>query len=147
MTLLFLTLVVSAGVAWYSTYLKRFEHEQLIVNRLERFQPYFNNDRMIDFSGSYNKPSDADMSIIAELPGVRWLGLFQAPITDAGLPAIGRLSNLEHLDLSFTAISDAGLPELENLHHLRTLSLVGTHVSEAGVKRLQKALPQCEISK
>ena len=38
-----------------------------------------------------------------------------------------------------------GLKELVALKKLEILSLHNTKVTEAGIKRLQKALPECEI--
>jgi Leucine-rich repeat (LRR) protein len=57
------------------------------------------------------------------------------------------LSNLQKLYLRSTKITDAGLVHLKGLTKLQTLVLSETKVTEAGVAELQKALPNCKISK
>jgi hypothetical protein len=44
-----------------------------------------------------------------------------------------------------TKVTDAGLEELKNLKTLSELDLRGTAVTDEGVKKLQKALPKCQI--
>ena len=60
---------------------------------------------------------------------------------------IGGLSRLEWLNLSHTQITDKGLDHLKSLRNLRLLFLTGTHVTENGVRKLQSALPNCQIDK
>ncbi|HUT13695.1 MAG TPA: leucine-rich repeat domain-containing protein [Thermoguttaceae bacterium] len=55
------------------------------------------------------------------------------------------LTRIEELDLRFTQITDAGLDQLKGLANLRSLNLSRTQVTEEGVRRLQQALPNCEI--
>jgi hypothetical protein len=72
--------------------------------------------------------------------------LTAGPITDDRLPKLWSLNECEWLDLSATEVSDAGLEHLEGLTNLRHLDLTGTKVTDEGVKKLQEALPNCEIS-
>ena len=44
-------------------------------------------------------------------------------------------------------IDRLGLVHLKGLTRLETLTLGGTKITEAGVAELQKALPNCKISK
>jgi hypothetical protein len=48
-----------------------------------------------------------------------------------------------HLD--HTPVTDAGLEDLQELSGLRYLSLSWTQITPKGVKKLQEALPDCEI--
>jgi hypothetical protein len=69
----------------------------------------------------------------------------KAPITDAGLTHLRDLKRLQTLHLRDTMITDAGLTHLKGLSNLKELNLYGTSVSDEGVKKLQQALPNCEI--
>ncbi len=44
-------------------------------------------------------------------------------------------------------MTDSGLKELAALNGLHTLNLFGAQVTDAGVAALQKALPDCKISR
>ncbi|MBC8875975.1 MAG: hypothetical protein H8E44_41655 [Planctomycetes bacterium] len=55
------------------------------------------------------------------------------------------LSNLEELHLSHTQITNDELKHPEGLTGLEALDLQHTQVTEEGVKKLQEALPNCEI--
>jgi len=56
-----------------------------------------------------------------------------------------RLTKLEMLYLYGTQITDAGVTHLERLTGLAILELIGTQVTPEGVKKLQEALPECQI--
>ena len=71
--------------------------------------------------------------------------LYCQQITDAGMVHLKDLKNLEVLYLNHTRITDAGLVHLEGLTNLEYLNLEQTHVTDEGVKKLQEALPDCEI--
>ena len=57
------------------------------------------------------------------------------------------MTRLRSLYLTSTKVSGAGLVHLKGLANLQGLTLGGTQVTVAGVAELQKALPNCEISK
>jgi len=65
-----------------------------------------------------------------------------------GKVTIGRKSpnKLIHVDLRGTKVTDAGLVHLKELTNLHTLYLINTKVTDEGVKKLQTALPNCNIS-
>ncbi|MFP6657003.1 MAG: hypothetical protein VB853_02415 [Pirellulales bacterium] len=48
--------------------------------------------------------------------------------------------------LNNTKVTDAGLAHLSGLTKLERLWLTRTQVTDAGVKKLQQALPKCDIS-
>ena len=72
-------------------------------------------------------------------------------VTDADLVHLKGLTNLQSLVIgsfgSQSQITDAGLVHLKGLTGLQTLFLGGTKITDAGVADLQKALPNCKISK
>jgi hypothetical protein len=79
------------------------------------------------------------------LTNLRALSLHRTQITDAGLKHLEGLTNLAFLFLADTQITDAGLEHLEGLGNLEELSLEDTQVTPEGVKKLQEALPDCQI--
>ncbi len=55
------------------------------------------------------------------------------------------MNQLRSLDFSSTEITDAGLQYLDGLTKLERLDLRNTKVTDEGVKKLQQALPKCDI--
>ena len=82
---------------------------------------------------------------LAGLTKLQELRLDGAKIADAGLENLRGLTQLKRLYLANTNITDAGLEHLRGLSQLTNLDLDGTHVTDQGVKKLQQALPTCEI--
>ncbi|MFZ1933984.1 MAG: hypothetical protein WCB27_15240 [Thermoguttaceae bacterium] len=75
------------------------------------------------------------------------LGLDSTQVTNAGLVHLQRLSQLKALWLGRTKVTDAGLLHLQGLSQLQVLQLYNTQVTRQGVKKLQQALPNCEIQR
>jgi hypothetical protein len=65
--------------------------------------------------------------------------------TDADLKALKGLEKLESLFVGITQVTDAGLEELKGFKNLRTLGVRQTKVTAEGAKKLNEALPQCQI--
>ncbi len=91
--------------------------------------------------------TDAGLKELAPLKSLTTLELSVTQVTDAGLKELAPLKNLTTLNLSETKVTDAGLKELAPLKNLTKLFLARTKVTDAGVAELQKALPNCKISK
>jgi hypothetical protein len=89
--------------------------------------------------------TDAGIAHLAGLPRLKDLILSDTQITDDGLAHLAGLTQLQSLVLDRSQITDAGLAHLAGLSQLQSLSLRGTIVTDDGVKKLQKALPNCEI--
>ena len=53
----------------------------------------------------------------------------------------------EKLNLNGTDITDVGLVHLKRLTRLKRLFIADTHVTDEGVRRLQEALPKCQIKR
>jgi hypothetical protein len=66
-------------------------------------------------------------------------------ITNAGLKPLSEMTQLTTLNLVGAKITDAGVDDLKLLRNLKRLTLVGSGLSADGLKRLQVALPDCEI--
>jgi len=91
--------------------------------------------------------TDAGLARLAALTQLESLWLYGTQITDKGLAYLARMTKLEELVIDDTQVSDAGLEYLTGLSHLRLLHLNGTKATDAGVKKLQQALPNCEIKR
>jgi hypothetical protein len=96
--------------------------------------------------GKGDEFTDAKLSYVSDLPGLKSLTLNGAAIGDEGLRSLRELLGLEKLHLSNTRISDAGLVHLTHLVNLRQLRITRTQVTDAGVEQLQRALPDCKIA-
>ena len=98
--------------------------------------------------GLTNAPiTDAWLERLEGMPQLQWLYLDDTGITDAGLKHLVGLTRLTTLDLSGTEITDTGLEYLEGMTELQQLEVGHTQVTDAGVKKLQQALPKCQISR
>ena len=89
--------------------------------------------------------SDAGLRHLERLTQLEDLDLSCTEVTDRGLEHIKGLDQLELLDLSNTLVTDAGLEALKGMNRLQHLHLHQTKVTAEGVKKLQQALPECEI--
>jgi hypothetical protein len=76
---------------------------------------------------------DADLAMLAELPGVEHIEL-------------GRPNQLFHPPEPISVrLTDDGIAHLKRLKSLRFLSLNNVAVTEAGVADLQRSLPTCKV--
>ncbi|MEI6340702.1 MAG: c-type cytochrome domain-containing protein [Verrucomicrobiota bacterium] len=92
------------------------------------------------------KVSDAGLAALEKLAQLQVLSLELTGVTDAGLARLKNLPNLVYLNLYGTQVTDAGLEHLKGMKHLRSLYLWQTKVTADGAKRLQEALPGCEVN-
>jgi hypothetical protein len=117
----------------------------------------FGDDFFSDVSGA-SIATDSHLRYLVAFPHLRSLSLFrvsgfdqdgrrqlQSAVTDAGLAFLGRLPQLRQLNLAGTKVTDAGLEHIRGLTQLEDLHLAGTQVTDEGVKKLQQALPNCQI--
>ncbi len=89
--------------------------------------------------------TDAGLEHLKGMTKLQTLDLSGTRVTDAGLEHLEKLTKLQRLDLFATEVTDAGLEYLKGLTQLKTLDLGQTNVTDDGVKRLQRALPNCQI--
>ena len=89
--------------------------------------------------------TDAGLVHLDGLSRLQMLMLRYADVTDAGLAHLKELNQLRTLGLDKTQITDAGLVQLYGLNQLVWVDLSGTKVTDQGVKKLQQALPNCQI--
>lgn len=91
---------------------------------------------------------DGDLAILAKLKRLRHINLtVDNDITDNGLASLVKLEKLQSLKIpASTHVSDKGIKHLHKMKHLRRLTLFSDYVSQNGITKLQRALPDCEIS-
>lgn len=89
--------------------------------------------------------TDAGLKHLRGLKDLWLLNVSGTQVSDTGLEQLEGLTNLKSLYLCRTRVSDAGLAHLTGLVNLKKLDLRGTQVTDEGVKKLQEALPKCEI--
>jgi hypothetical protein len=87
---------------------------------------------------------------LKELPQLRELLVCdfrkESVLTDEALKHIGEMKTLHLLSIQSASVTDEGLVHLENLPQLKELTLSNTKVTPEGEKRLQQALPNCQIT-
>lgn len=104
-------------------------------------EPYF--EQLRQQSGI----TDASLQSLHRLKQLESLHLELSRISDNGLVHLKGLTELETLGLAQTRIGDAGLVHLTGLAQLRQLNLSSTRVTDQGVEQLQRALPNCKITR
>ncbi len=104
---------------------------------------FFANVVLVNLGGM--QATDGELEHIKELTQLQDLWLYGGHVTDEGVKHLKGLTQLVLLHLGGTQITDTGIVYLHGLSQLQTLDLTGTKVTAEGVKKLQQALPKCQI--
>jgi mono/diheme cytochrome c family protein len=87
---------------------------------------------------SAGKVNDKDLSLLLPLKKqLIVLKLSDATVTDAGVSLLSGMAGLRKLYLDHTQVTDKGITSLQKLERLQYLNLVGTRVSFNGLKQLR----------
>ncbi|MFZ1936591.1 MAG: hypothetical protein WCB27_08205 [Thermoguttaceae bacterium] len=147
-SLMVATVAVAIPFSWLAVETEQAKRQREIVERIQK----------LGGNVLYNGQLDAILSPAP--PGPIWLGkllgddffanvvqvlLGGTHVTDDDLEQIEGLTQLKVLFLGHTHITDAGLVHVRGMRELGFLWLIGTHVTDDGVKKLQMALPNCDI--
>jgi Leucine-rich repeat (LRR) protein len=85
--------------------------------------------------------TDADLSRLGPMPGLRSIYIFTAPnVTDTGIGHIAKMKDVERLDLHEVAITDISLVHIASMTSIKTVdmgSLASLKITDAGLKHLQ----------
>ena len=90
--------------------------------------------------------TDEDLQLLARVPQLRELHISGTKVTDLGIQQITSLRHLVVLDLSSTRVTDRGSRQLSACSNLRELDLSGIHLDESVARKLEEALPDCDIA-
>ncbi len=93
-----------------------------------------------------SRVTDAGLIHLKGMTMLQYLDVIETQVTDAGLEHLKGMTNLKFLWLGGTHVTDAGLEHLKGLPNLQSLDLNDTQVTDEGVKKLQEALPNCNIT-
>ena len=85
----------------------------------------------------------SDIRALGGLKSLAWLYLYKTSVID--LTPLAKLTNLEYLDLSSTQVRD--LTPLHGLKNLKWLDVKKTQANDAHIDLLQRALPNCKITR
>jgi acetyl esterase/lipase len=88
----------------------------------------------------------AGLANVKDLTTLRKLFLTDTKVDDSGVTHLNGMKRLELVGLSGTRITDAALDHLRGLTGLKSLFCIGTGVTDTGVEKLQRALPQCQVT-
>jgi len=89
--------------------------------------------------------TDMGLDSLRRFPHLRRLSLYGTGITDAGVAKLLRCPEVEFLQLGRTGVTDAAIRDLRRLACLKVLDVGETKITPEGVKRLQAALPRCQV--
>ncbi len=92
------------------------------------------------------KITSGGLVYLKKLTKLKRLFLNDTAVGDEGMTSLSGLVNLQTLGLSGTKITDRGLVHLAKLAKLESLFAIGTQITDAGADKLQKALPDCDIT-
>ena len=119
-------------------------HTQITDARLVHLKGLTN---LQNLSLSNNKITGTGLVHLEGMNNLEVLSLSNTQMTEEGLVHLKGLANLKTLSLLGTQITDAGLVHLTDMASLELLLLDNTQITDAGFAELQKALPNCKITK
>jgi hypothetical protein len=170
-TLMIFTLICAIGAAWLAPKIERKRQEQNAVDAISRIggavsydlyksepsgpvwlrnllgENFFSEVVSVAFDWRPSELGDAELANLDRLTSLKDLNIRGCNVTAAGMAHVKGLSQLVWLDLQRTNVSDSDLVNLKGLAKLQDLNLEKTRVTNAGVNDLQKALPNCTISR
>ena len=150
-TLLVFVLLVSVGLSWLGVKMNQARKQREAVEAIVKAGGVVDYDYEMD---EYGRATEAtEPAAPAWLRKVFGDDLFREVTCaglgvnagDAELEYVKGLTKLEYLDIFDSQVTDAGLEHLNGLTELKELMLLDTQVTDEGVKKLQQALPNCEI--
>jgi hypothetical protein len=155
-SLLAFCLASSIAAGWLAVEIKRARRQAEAVERLLRSSHWVNYEWEVRANGFQRpNPTPPGPSWLRNLLGVDFfsdvanVGLNSdrpAEVTDVMLEQLMDLTRLRQVWLYGTKITDTEMKQLEGLTQLQLVELIGTtEVTETGLKKLQRALPNCQI--
>lgn len=106
-----------------------------------------NLENLLTLNVSGSKVTDRGLKDIALVVHLKELSVRDVKVTDVGVKDIVKLKMLSSVHLDNSRVTDAGMRELGKLTKLQYLGLDGAKVSDEVYRALEKALPNCYISR
>ena len=139
-TLLIAVVVLSLPLSWFAVRMEKARRQREAIAAIERLGGVV--ERWEDLSvPKWIRKFFPDEFFIYAVEVV----LDDTEATDACLEHLKGMTNIDILQLNGTKVTDACLEHLEGLTNLGFLRLKNTNVTPEGVKKLQEALPNCDI--
>ncbi len=102
---------------------------------------------IVDLNMASSGLDDDMLSLLGDMPVLKYLNLSNNSITDSGLASLGDVSSLKMLNLyGNQGITDEGMQHLQQLSNLETLYLWGTSVSNEGMTGVMTILPELSVT-
>lgn len=99
--------------------------------------------RMVKLQGE--KVNDDVVAQVMNMPGLQYLTIKRADITNASLRDLAKLDRLQHLSVLYSPIDDGAIESLKLLPQLADVRLFGTEMTKEGAAKLQQALANAKI--
>ena len=96
--------------------------------------------RVVRLNFEQTQTHDGDLEWLTSLPHLRWLSLYDTPVTDEGMKPVGSLSKLETLYIFDTKIGDEGLKHISNLKKLREIQAGSSQITDDGLAHLSSLI-------
>ena len=97
------------------------------------------------FHAIFTKITGSGLKHLTKAKHLEVLDLFACPITDDGLRHVINLRQLRKVNLGGSKVTDKSIHLLTNWKKLEYLDVGGTQISREGIRKLQAALPNCEV--
>jgi len=110
---------------------------------IEALAPIKDNIAHLDLART--KITDDAFKTISAMPRLTRIDLRKTAVTDKAIESLTANKNLTYVNLYETGITDAGLVTLGKIKTLQHAYVYQSKATEAGVKKLQAALPKCEV--
>lgn len=82
---------------------------------------------------------------LSEFNKLKWIHVYDAPVTDAGCSHLIGLESLERIELLATLLTKESLPALERIGNLTELSIGSEYLERADADTLRKSMPNTKI--
>ena len=156
-SMLVLVVAVALLFSWITVEVQQAKRYRDAVTAIRQAEGFVYYDFQVDQAGVLIPPTN--------IPGPAWLrtllgdDFFGSVVkvdvtchgTDAILEKVEEFPQIRELYLgsylSDRKITDAGLEHVGRMTRLQTLGIGGTRVTDRGVRKLQKALPNCDIER
>jgi len=133
-SLLLLTLLVSVGMSWIATAMKRAKRQREVARAIEKL-----GGRVWWDLASRHETGFLSEVIYVDLSGEQ--------VKDEALENLGELPHMARLNLNNSDVTDSQLRHLKKLAQLRWLELEAPRVTDEAVQKLQRELPNCQIQR